>query len=813
MNSELVNNPDPPSLSPATSLIEQGLQQGLVFCADKRWQEAAACFEAIVQQEPTHKIAWNNLGNVRDELGDVVGAYQALKTALAIDPDYASPKKNLAIIAYKQGGILYAAGQLQEALTAFQMAATQGLAPLALADYDHSYLQLLLETCEHQHVATHLVIMMARTRADESYLPHPYPLLAAVDQPAWHKLAAKRHVTRLCNEAVVRVTRSANTLPPRQNQSMPRRIRIAYLSCDWHQHPVPQQLIASIEAHDRSKFEVIGIATDGDADETPWRVRIERAFDQFFMLGALSDDQIAERLRSMDIDIAIDLSLYMQSGRPLILTSRPCRVQVAFLGYAGTSSAPWIDYLIADEVVIPLTHESLYSEKIIRLPSSFMPDNNQRPPVCQSDDLAASRIQQGLPEGGFVFCAFSNPYKITPEMLACWFRLLRTVPKSVLWLQANNEVAQKHIEAAGVAAGLAPQRLVFAKRVNSFDEHLQRYQLADLFLDSFPYNAHVTAADSLWMGLPVLTLQGQSFASRVASSILMALDLPELVTTSMTAYEALAIELASQPARLPVLRQKLERSKAAGRYFNQMQYVQALENALTAVAYPAPQKLIAFSLWGDDSTYLIGALRNSELAAKLYPDWVCRFYCADDLPQDFLNQLQEHPNVQVVLMPPKPDRGGAFWRFLAAEDAGVSHVLFRDTDSRLSPREVAAVNEWLAADKDAHLMRDHPFHWPSIMAGMWGCKGGLLLSWQAQLDAYQPTTEYGSDQQFLANVIYPQIKHQCVIHDAWGISEADLDVRPFPTAREGLEFVGQCFDAQDIPNKDYEEALALAPHL
>ncbi len=582
MNSELVNNSDPSSLNPAASLIEQGLQQGLAFCAEKHWPEAAACFEHVLQQEPTHKVAWNNLGNVRDELGDVVGAYQALKTALAIDPDYASPKKNLAIIAYRQGGILYAAGQLQEALTAFQMAATQGLAPLALADYDHSYLQLLLETCEHQHVATHLVIMMARTRADESYLPHPYPLLAAVDQPAWHRLVAKRHVTRLCNETGVRVTRPASTLSARQNESIPRRIRIAYLSCDWHQHPVPQQLITSIEAHDRSKFEVIGIATDGGADETPWRARIERAFDQFFMLGALNDNQIAEQLRSMDIDIAIDLSLYMQSGRPLILASRPCRVQVAFLGYAGTSSAPWIDYLIADGVVIPPTHESLYSEKIIRLPSSFMPDNNQRPPVRQLDDLVASRIQQGLPGSGFVFCAFSNPYKITPEMLACWFRLLSAVPKSVLWLQANNDVAQKHIEAAGVAAGVAPQRLVFAKRVDSFDEHLQRYQLADLFLDSFPYNAHVTSADSLWMGLPVLTLQGQSFASRVASSILIALNLPELVTTNIAAYEALAIELAIQPARLPVLRQKLERSKAAGRYFNQTQYVRSLENALAS---------------------------------------------------------------------------------------------------------------------------------------------------------------------------------------------------------------------------------------
>ena len=589
MNSELANNPEPLSLDPAASLIEQGLQQGLVFCAEKRWLEAAACYEAILLQEPTNKAAWNNLGNVRDELGETHGAYQAFEAALAIDPEYDISKKNLAIVAYKQGGILYAGGKLQEALAAFQIAATQALAPLALADYDHSYLQLLLETCEHQHVATHVTIMMVRTRADESYLPHPYPLLAAVDQPAWHKLAAKRHATRLCNEAGLPVTRSIGVFPPRQNEAVPRRIRIAYLSCDWHQHPVPQQLIASIESHDRSKFEVIGIATDGDADETPWRARIERSFDQFLVLGALNDSQIAEQLRSMGIDIAIDLSLYMQNGRPLILASRPCRVQVAFLGYAGTSGAPWIDYLIADEVVIPPSHESFYSEKIIRLSGSFMPDNNQRPLRDEQTNLTTSRIQQGLPEDGFVFCAFSNPYKITPEMLGCWFRLLHAVPRSVLWLQANNEVTQHHIEAAAEAAGLPRTRVVFAKRVDRFEEHLQRYQLADLFLDSFPYNAHVTAADSLWMGLPVLTLQGQSFASRVASSILTALNLRELITKDLTSYETRAIQLATDAAQLQHLRHKLVSSKAEGHYFNQMQYVRRLEERLLEVANATPQ--------------------------------------------------------------------------------------------------------------------------------------------------------------------------------------------------------------------------------
>lgn len=796
VNSELEN--DPPDT--AASHIEQGLQQGLNFCADKQWADAAACFEAVVAQDPTHKIAWNNLGNVRDELGDTQGAYQAFQAALALDPDYTSPKKNLAIVAYKEGCALYAAGKLQEALDAFGVAASQGQNS---AEYDHSYLQLLLETCEHTHVQTHTFAMQVRSAQEGSYQPHPYPLLAATDMAAWHLLIAKRHVTRLCTEAGVRVTRAVATWPQRQE-----RIRVAYISCDWHVHPVPQQLIASIETQDRSQFDVIGIATDAIADNTPWRQRIERAFDGFYALGQLSDSEIADELRRLNVDIAIDLSLYMQNGRPLILASRPCSVQVAYLGYAGTSGAPWIDYLIADDVVIPPAHESFYSEKILRLPGSFMPDNNQRPAVPVPHNRLASRTLQGLPESAFVFCAFSNPYKITPELLRAWFRLLHATPTGVLWLQANNEVTKAHIEMAALAAGLTADRIVFATRLDHFDAHLQRYALADLFLDSFPYNAHVTAADALWAGLPVLTLQGQSFASRVASSILTALNLPELITTDLASYEARALELAGDAKQLKKMRNQLAQSKAEGRYFNQTHYAKKLDAALASISNPAPKRLISFSLWGSNPTYLMGALRNAQLAAKHYPDWFCRFYCADDLPQDYLNQLQTFANVEIVLMPPTEGRGGAFWRFMAAADAHVSHVLFRDTDSRIDEREVAAVNEWLASHKAAHIMRDHPFHWTPIMAGMWGCKAGVLTKLKTGHEAQLSAQEYGADQQFLAEVIYPQIKNDCVIHDAFNLSEAGLDVRPFPTQRQGLFFVGQCYDEHDQPNTYYEQALA-----
>ncbi len=569
MNSELANNPQHQSLS----LVEQGL----ALCAEKRWQEAGACFLAMTAQEPVNKIAWNNLGNVLDELGDPEAAIAAYHKALAFDPNYQNAKTNLAIVAYQYGTTIYAEGKLDKALKVFGEAVAQGFKAF---NYDHSYLQLLLETCSHQGVAEHVRAMRGQTYADPKYLPHPYPLLATRDDPAWHLLAAQRHVERLYIDAGMGLAQSAGS-PKKlaKPRTAGRRIRIAYLSSDWHVNPVPQQLLPSIEAHDRNAFEVIGVATDNVQDDSPWRKRIESAFEHFYALGYLKDAEIAEQLRAMKIDIAIDLSLYMLGGRPMILQSRPCRVQVAMLGYAGTSGAPWIDYLIADEVAVPPSCEQFYSEKMIRLPHSFMPDNNERPVVHEPESRPVALIQHGLPESGFVFCAFNNPYKITPDVLACWFRLLRVVPQSVLWLQANNRWTVANLQAAAQTAGIDAARLIFTKRVDSFDEHLQRYALADLFLDTFPYNAHVTAADALWAGLPVLTLQGQSFASRVASSILTALDLPELITTDMTSYEARALELATDAAELQRIKKMLAQSKAASVYFDQRQYVRGLEQA------------------------------------------------------------------------------------------------------------------------------------------------------------------------------------------------------------------------------------------
>jgi protein O-GlcNAc transferase len=566
--------------------LESKLQEGLAYCAEKAWQSAAQAFEAVLVLEPSHAVAWNNLGNVRDELSDSKGALSAYQNALHLMPDYVSAKTNLSIVSHKVGATAYAKGELAQALAAFELASlTVSAMGQCNADYDHSYLQLLLETCTHDKVSQLVEAMQARFSELPNYRLHPYPLLAAVDAPLWHLKVATRHAEKLCEETGMDIPPSCRVAKAHLFQPSPSgRTRIAYLSSDWHQHPVPQQLLASIEAHDRTQWEVIGVATDTQADASYWRQRIEQAFDRFYALGHLSDRDIADQLRELEIEVAVDLSLYMENGRPLILASRPCEKQVAFLGYAGTSGAPWIDYIIADNVTIPCTHEKFYSERMMRLTAAtFMPDNNQRPSIAAPIDRASSRRAQGLPAEAFVFCAFSNPYKITPAMLSLWFRLLHQIPHSVLWLQANNDLAQYNISQAGALAGLAPERLVFARRVSSFAAHLQRYPLADLFLDTYPYNAHVTAADALWAGLPVLTLQGESFASRVASSILTALGVPELIATSTAAYSHLAQQLANEPTQISSFRQRLLTSKERALYFNQTSYVDRLESAYRSI--------------------------------------------------------------------------------------------------------------------------------------------------------------------------------------------------------------------------------------
>jgi predicted O-linked N-acetylglucosamine transferase (SPINDLY family) len=336
------------------------------------------------------------------------------------------------------------------------------------------------------------------------------------------------------------------------------RLRVAYLSADFCDHPVSHLLAGVLERHCRGAFETIGVSLREHGRLSAMGERMRGAFEHFHDVSQSSDRDVALRLRDMEVDIAVDLTGHTRWGRLGILAFRPAALQVGFLGYTGSSGADYIDYLIADSVAIPAQHDRDFSERIVRLPHCFLP-NDDRQPIA---DESPSRRDLGLPDTGFVFCAFNNAYKINPIVFDCWARLLQATAQSVLWLRDSTPSMVANLRREARARGLAPERLVFAPRVESMDRHLARYRLADLFLDTLPYGAHATARDALWAGLPVVTCLGEAFASRVAGSLLSALGLRELVTTNLRDYESLALRLATSPTALTAVRDKLAQQRA-----------------------------------------------------------------------------------------------------------------------------------------------------------------------------------------------------------------------------------------------------------
>jgi predicted O-linked N-acetylglucosamine transferase (SPINDLY family) len=332
------------------------------------------------------------------------------------------------------------------------------------------------------------------------------------------------------------------------------------------------------ELHDKNRFELIGFSF-GPIMNDEMRQRLEKSFDQFIEVNNKSDIEIAQLSRSLTIDIAVDLKGFTEDSRTSIFSYRAAPIQVNYLGYPGTMGCEYMDYIIADKTLIPADLQSNYSEKVVYLPDSYQVNDRNR--VISEKQF--TRQELGLPESRFVFCCFNNNYKILPATFASWMRILKSVEGSVLWLLQDNLWVENSLKNSAQHCGVDPERLVFAQRIN-LSEHLARHRQADLFLDTFPYNAHTTASDALWTGcLPVLTLMGKSFASRVAASLLHAIGLPELVTNSQSAYEALAIELAKNPEKLNAIRIKLASNRLTSPLFDTPLFTKNLEAAFLEI--------------------------------------------------------------------------------------------------------------------------------------------------------------------------------------------------------------------------------------
>jgi predicted O-linked N-acetylglucosamine transferase (SPINDLY family) len=389
--------------------------------------------------------------------------------------------------------------------------------------------------------------------------------LVLLDSPALHRLAAQVWVREECppNETL-------GAIPYRLRSG---KVRIGYFSADFRIHPVSMLIAELFEMHDRSRFEITAFAFGPEANDA-MRTRLEKAFDSFIDVRAQSDAEVALLARKLGIDIAVDLGGFTEHSRPKIFARRAAPIQINFLGYPGTTGAAYMDYIVGDRIVIPAGSRDHYSEKVVYLPNSYQVNDSTR----QIADQIFTRTELQLPESGFVFCCFNNNFKIRADTFDSWMRILGQVEKCVLWLLEDNPVSPANLRKEAATRGIDPNRLVFAKRVPP-PQHLARQRAADLFLDTTPYNAHTTASDALWAGLPVVTLIGESFAGRVASSLLSALNLSELITSTREEYEALAVRLATNPGMLRKIRKKLEGNRLSAPLFDTPLFAKHLEKA------------------------------------------------------------------------------------------------------------------------------------------------------------------------------------------------------------------------------------------
>lgn len=418
------------------------------------------------------------------------------------------------------------------------------------------------------------------TSMDARYpIAAPFDFVAACDAPQQQLYCAESYVQR--NGFIEKPLTTERFDFTEQIQS---RIKVAYVSADFYNHATAILMAELFEVHDKERFEIYAYSY-GENIEDEWRIRLRNAFEHFYEVSDWDDKRIAEHIQAQNISIVIDLKGYTTHSRTGIFSYRPAPIQINYIGFPGTMGASFIDYIIADNTLIPPHLERFYSEKIIRLPHTYQPNDRHR----IIGNTVPSRAEVGLPESGFVYCCFNNPYKVMPETFSVWMRILHAVPNSVLWLLKDEPETEANLKHQASIAGVDASRLIFAER-RSIPEHLARHMLADLFLDTLPYNAHTTTSDALWTGLPVLTCMGQSFASRVAASLLNACSLTELITESRADYEKLAIELAYHPTKLATIRTKLIANRDKHPLFDTVRYAKNLESAFETIIRLANDK-------------------------------------------------------------------------------------------------------------------------------------------------------------------------------------------------------------------------------
>ena len=531
------------------------LNRGLVLNKLKRFHDALDSYDQAIKINPSSHLAWTGKGAILSANGFFRESIKYFDKAISLNAEFAEAWAS-------KGSALAQLKEYEEALLSFERAfSINDELGYALGDVINLKQQIAAWDGLSDDIAK-----MLKSTSDNVGAIHPFKFCSVIDSPAGALSAAKKW--------------TATKFPPQHllaniKKADHRKIRIGYFSADFKNHPVALLLAELIELHDRDQFEIYAFSLKGAEKDDEARIRLSLAFDKFLDLETKTEVEIAQIARDLEIDIAIDLGGHTEFAPTGIMACRAAPIQVNYLGYPGTMGAEYMDYIVADPTLIPPESRQFYAEKVVYLPDTYMVDDSKRLPSGK----VFTRQECGLPETGFVFCCFNNSYKFNEKMLQTWSNILRSTANSVLWVSENNEAFRKNLLLEFLKRGINSDRIIFAKRLDSMADHLARLSVADLFLDTNPYNAHTTAVDALKAGVPVLTFLGQSFAGRVAASLLNAVGMPELVTISLEDYEKMAIELASDAVRMEAIRARLAENRLIAPLFNTKLYTKNIESA------------------------------------------------------------------------------------------------------------------------------------------------------------------------------------------------------------------------------------------
>ncbi len=532
------------------------LNLGLIEAELKNLVSALHYFERALSLKPDYHEAWSNKGSTLHELKRYEEAIAHYDQALSLKPDYHDAWSN-------KGSTLHELKRYEEAIVHYHQALS--LKPdinWAYGDFQN----IKMKISDWSDFYEGLINLANKIQLHQKSI-QPFIGLALFSEALMHRKSAEIYVDEKFpfNPAL--------GLIPKQPKR--KKIRIGYFSADFHNHATGHLMAELFELHDKSCFEIIGFSF-GPEKNDEMRQRLVKSFDQFIEVFSKSDIEIAQLSRDLNVDIAVDLKGFTQDSRTGIFSYRVAPIQVNYLGYPGTMGAEYIDYIVADKTLIPPQLQQYYSEKVVYLPHSYQANDRKR----GISKKQFTRQELGLPREGFVFCCFNNNYKILPATFNAWMQILKMVDGSVLWLLKDNPWVSENLKKEAAKQGIDATRLVFAERM-SLPEHLARHRHADLFIDTLPCNAHTTASDALWTGLPVLTLMGESFASRVAASLLNAIGLSELITTSQEEYIALAVKLADNSHKLADIKQKLKQNRLTTPLFDAPLFTKNIEAAYT----------------------------------------------------------------------------------------------------------------------------------------------------------------------------------------------------------------------------------------